>query len=710
MNDVDLSKCSDDDLIRLVKAVEIKNTRVHFAKNCHRNTKGERLEFSRFRHMLDLYNSVSPHIVIVGAAQVGKTDWLIVDTFAASYNNLSVFFVLPKVDFLIAYSKEKIKKPLSLSPEYKLLNKESISESIQFLQFGSGLIKIVGGNVPSDFTSFSADCLDGDSLITTTLGDIRIKDLHRYVRQDIILSSDSEGHYHTNRLTCWMKKEPKWVNRYVFSNGKYLDATPDHKIWTSVGWLPIEVAATQLRSLAVGTFQMPVVFITSVEPVGVKEVFDISVENDHSFFANGVKVHNCYTIDEIDKCDSMDNIELGYSRLQGSIYKFTRIVSNPTTKEAPIWQHFLNSDQKVWKCPCQECGEFSEINWFASIVNEVEDGAGNVISHILRDTEWRVGCGRDIYIKCPKPECTGNIDRFHPDCFWEAQNPESKISGFHMPSLISPLSSVEQGWAEYSNGLQNPSKMAKFYSMFLALPYAPVGSKITTNLLFNCVGKTPAAQFSVSCQLPDHAAIPQGTHKGPCSMGIDTSPNHIDIRISSNESGKRKMVYVGKIDCQGQSVDFVEARLHNLVELYNVNCAVIDIGPEKLLAMGFAKNAKCPVWLCKFLGRGEERLMKYNYGDMIISIDRTEALDRTYAQLKTAKNLLPTNYPYIMQGAYVSEMTALVREVSEDSKGNIRYSWTKGTDHAFLADTYDILAFDIIQEDVITGEQCIFVG
>lgn len=575
MNDVDLSKCSDDDLIRLVKAVEIKNTRVHFAKNCHRNTKGERLEFSRFRHMLDLYNSVSPHIVIVGAAQVGKTDWLIVDTFAASYNNLSVFFVLPKVDFLIAYSKEKIKKPLSLSPEYKLLNRESISESIQFLQFGSGLIKIVGGNVPSDFTSFSADC---------------------------------------------------------------------------------------------------------------------------------------YTIDEIDKCDSMDNIELGYSRLQGSIYKFTRIVSNPTTKEAPIWQHFLNSDQKVWKCPCQECGEFFELNWFASIVNEVEDGAGNVISHILRDTEWRVGCGRDIYIKCPKPECTGNIDRFHPDCFWEAQNPESKISGFHMPSLISPLSSVEQGWAEYSNGLQNPSKMAKFYSMFLALPYAPVGSKITTNLLFNCVGKTPAAQFSVSCQLPDHAAIPQGTHKGPCSMGIDTSPNHIDIRISSNESGKRKMVYVGKIDCQGQSVDFVEARLHNLVELYNVNCAVIDIGPEKLLAMGFAKNAKCPVWLCKFLGRGEERLMKYNYGDMIISIDRTEALDRTYAQLKTAKNLLPTNYPYIMQGAYVSEMTALVREVSEDSKGNIRYSWTKGTDHAFLADTYDILAFDIIQEDVITGEQCVFVG
>lgn len=575
MSSLDLSKCSDDDLIRLVKAVEIKNTRVHFAKNCHRNTKGEKLEFSRFRHMLDLYNSVSPNIVIVGAAQVGKTDWLIVDTFATAFNNLSVFFVLPKVDFLIAYSKEKIKKPLSASPEYRAINKESITEAIQMIQFGPGLIKIVGGNVPSDFTSFSADL---------------------------------------------------------------------------------------------------------------------------------------YVIDEIDKCDSMDNIEMGYSRLQGSIYKFSRIVSNPTTKEGPIWQHYLKSDQRVWKCPCQKCGKFFELDWFKSVVNEVEDGSGNVISHILRDTEWRVGIGRDIYIKCPDSECGGNIDRFHPDCFWESQNPDSKIEGYHMPSLISPLSSVEQGWAEYSHGLQNPSKMAKFYSMFLALPYAPVGSKVTTNLLFNCVGKTPESQFSVNCQFPDHATIPEGTHKGPCSMGIDTSPNHIDIRISSNERGKRKFVYVGKIDCQGQSVDSVEAKLHYLVELYNVSCAVIDIGPEKLLAMGFAKNAKCPVWLCKFLGRGEERLMKYNFGDMIISIDRTEALDRTYAQLKTAKNLLPTNYPYIMQGAYVSEMTALVREVSEDSKGNIKYSWTKGTDHAFLADTYDILAFDIIQEDIITGEQCVFVG
>lgn len=557
----------------MIKSIEIKNTRVHFAKNCHRNTHGERLEFDRFRHMIDLYNSVSPDIMIVGGAQIGKTDWLVVDTLAAAYNNLSVFFVLPKHDHMTAYCKEKVKKAIDLSPEYKSLNKNAISDAIGLLQFGSGLIKFVGANVTADFVSFSADQ---------------------------------------------------------------------------------------------------------------------------------------YVTDEIDKCESDDNLELGYSRLQASKFRFTRIVSNPTTTDGRIWQKWLQSNQQVWVCPCSKCGEFTDLDWFKCVVEEVEDSQGNVVSHILRDREWYPGIGRDIYIKCPQPGCDGNIERFSPHCYWKAKYPERKLAGYHMPSLISPLSSVEDGWVKYRAGLDNPSRMSYFYSMFLALPYAPVGSKVTPNLLGNCVGKE-TQQYTVQC-LPDHARIPEDTHPGPCSMGIDTSPNHVDIRISSNERGKRKMVYIGKLDIQGQAEHVVQQQLLTLAERFNVSCAVIDIGPEKILATGFQENAPFAVWLCKFLGRGEDRLLKYNQSDMIISVDRTEALDRVYSQLKTGKNLLPANYKSIMQGVYVSEMTSLVREVSEDKAGKLRYSWTSGNDHAFLADAYDIMAWDIIQDDVLTGEQCVFVA
>lgn len=570
---MDVTTLTDDQLHKILKLLDIKDTRLHFVKDCHVNTSGERMEFSRFRHMKALYESVSAKIVIVGASQTGKTDWLIIDTLAAAFNNVAVFFVLPKVDFLKSYVKEKIKTPLSRSPEYKRLNKDSLSEAIELLQFGPSFIKFVGGNVPSDFVGFSA--------------------------------------------------------------GQYV-------------------------------------------------------------------------IDEIDQCESEDNIELGYSRLTGSIFRFERMVSNPTTETGRIWIEYMKSDQQVWVCPCSECGKHSELGWFESIVREVEDDSGNVISHMLRDSEWEPGCGRDIYVKCPHEGCDGNLDRFGDSCHWNAKKPDRPIEGYHIPSLVSPLNSVAEGWIKYRDGLNNPSKMASFFSMFLALPYAPVGSKVSTGLMERCASKEKQ-QYEVKI-LPDHAVIWEDTHEGPCSMGIDTSPNHIDIRISTNLRGKRKLIYVGKISAKEISAEAVEMQLHLLVERFHVDCAVMDIGPEKLLALDFQSNADCQVWLCKFLGRGEERKLKYNYTDMIISVDRTEALDRTYAQLKTGKNLLPSNYLHVLDGAYVSEMTALVRKVGEDKKGNLKYSWTSGNDHAFLADSYDIMGFDIIQEDVITGDQAIYIG
>jgi len=570
----DLSNLTDDQLRKWAKLIDIKNTRVEFVTKYHRNTSGDRMEFTRFRHMLALYNTVASKVVIMGGSQIGKTDWLVIDTLAAAYNNVAVFYVLPKVDFLKSYVKEKVKNPINRSLEYKAILKDSTSEAIELLQFGKSFIKFVGANVASDFVGFAG---------------------------------------------------------------------------------------------------------------------------------------GQYNIDEIDQCESEDNLELGYSRISGSIYKFERMVSNPTTTNGRIFREYQKSDQRVWMCPCTKCGKMAELDWFKSVVKEVEDDSGNVVSHVLRDKDWYQGCGRDIYIMCPQEGCDGHIDRFHQSCSWVAKNPESAVEGYHMPSLISPLNSVSDGWARYRDGLNNPSKMSSFYSMFLALPYAPVGSKVGVGLLERCASTQGKLQYTVKI-MPNHATVWEETHPGPCSMGVDTSPGHIDIRISCNEGGKRKMIYVGKLNAREVSAESLEASLHLLIEQYNVQCCVIDIGPEKLLAMDFQANAKCPVWLCKFLGRGDERLMKYNYTDAIISIDRTEALDRAYAQLKTGKNLIPINYRHILDGAYVSEMTSLVREVSEDSKGNLKYSWTKGTDHAFLADTYDILAFDIIQEDVLSGNETIFIG
>lgn len=557
---------SDVDLRRMIKLLAVKDSRIQFVTNAHRNTRGERMEWTRFSHMKELYNSTSPKIAIMGGAQIGKTDFIVVDTLAMAYNGLNAFFVLPKYDMRDSYVQEKFQKPLSISPEYKNIVREGVMSRIQLMQFGHGVIKFVGGNVPSDFVSFSADVL-----------------------------------YH----------------------------------------------------------------------------------------------------EECDKCDSEENLELSFSRLDGSDYKFQRFVSNPTTKSGQIWKRYAVSDKRVWMVPCDSCGECSELDWFRSVVIADEDDSGNVVNYNLRDKKWRAGCGRDIYVICPKCD-SGTLQRLSPEAHWKATaESEQRIEGYHMPSIISPNNSVSELYLEFKAGLENPAKMGRFYSMRLALPYAAVGSRVSDSLLNNCVEEE--TYFEIN---PDFACVPGHSHPGPCSMGIDCSPTHLDIRISTTgPNGKRRCVYLGKIDGKSWFT------LHDLIERYNVQVAVIDIGPEILNAKEFQESAKCTVWRCKYLGVGADRSGKLNHVDMIVSIDRTEALDKGYSNLRTRKNMLPRNYDQIFGGNYAKEMCDLSREVREDAKGNIKYEWVGSThDHHRHCDAYDLIAFEMMNEFVIDTKTSLYIG
>lgn len=566
MEEVNLSELSDSDLRRVIKFIDIRNTRLKFATQYHRNTKGDRLEFDKFAHMRELYNTVDRRIVIMGGAQIGKTDWLVIETFACAYNGLNVFFVLPKFDMRDNFVQEKMQRPISMSPEYRAIIRDSTFARLTQTQFGKGIIKCVGASVPADFTSYSADV---------------------------------------------------------------------------------------------------------------------------------------YCIDELDQCEDTSNIELGFSRMDQSEYKIERFVSNPTSKSGLIYRYFSASDQRKWVCPCDKCGEFSELDFFKSVVEEQVDKEGNLTGHVLRDSSWRPGCGRDISLICPV--CgSGVLDRLHPDRFWrKSVEGPGLAAGYHMPSLISPNVAVADVYREFRDALENPTNLTRFYAMRVAVPFAAVGSRVSDMLLEHCADPDYSLEIH-----PGYACIRGDAHPGPCSMGVDVSPTHLDIRISAYDRGRRRMVYVGKIDPNNFNL------LFELVERYHVQIAVIDIGPERLLSEDFQKNAKCAVWMCKYRGSAEDRTMKLNFSDMIISVDHTEALDRGYSQLKTRKNILPKNFMYLLNGAYQEEMCALVREIDEDKKtGNVKYSWVGHKhNHHRHADVYDLLAFELLSEDVLIGSECCYVG
>jgi hypothetical protein len=76
----------------------------------------------------------------------------------------------------------------------------------------------------------------------------------------------------------------------VFSNGTRLTCTPDHRVYSfdAMLWRQVQNCLGHEVPTTSGT-----ALIVELVPVGKRHVYDIEVEDVHSFFANGIAVHNC---------------------------------------------------------------------------------------------------------------------------------------------------------------------------------------------------------------------------------------------------------------------------------------------------------------------------------------------------------------------------------------------------------------------------------
>ena len=508
-------------------------------------------------------------MVIVGAAQIGKTDWLVITVLAAAYNGLNVLYVLPTLEQKNKYVVEKVKRPISKSDFYSSVVKDSETNSQKQIEFGKGLIRFVGGVSENEFKSYSADLV---------------------------------------------------------------------------------------------------------------------------------------VIDETDEIDNEYNINQSFSRLRGSKHKLIRLVSNPKGKKGYITKKYELSDKSVRMCPCDKCGEFSELDWFKCVVKEITDVDGNVLSYALRDKDWQKNCGRDINLKCPIPGCDGNVNRHSRKSVWQpTQESKYNIVGYHMPSLCCPaLNEVEELYYKFDQAIDSPSEMKTFYETCLGIPYDGSGLKVSDNVLNKC---SENSEFKF--QLEDNFAYLYHTWSNEegslfkssdiCAMGIDYATTHLDISISKKISDRQHMLlYVGKVDPK-----LGEYQVHELIERYNVEVCVMDMLPAQNFAQTLQENAICDFWLCKYLGAGSGRKAKFNDIDRTVVIDRTDCLDRSYSTLKVGGLLLPNNYQYLIEGNYAKEMQALSCVMLESAKGKIVRKWDgSNNDHARHSDGYRNLAAYLMRDEM----------
>lgn len=152
------------------------------------------------------------------------------------------------------------------------------------------------------------ECITGDSVVLTRDGPVAMKDLSNFVGKELASFSDNSVVW--KKITKFHKKGVKPVVKLTLTNDLTIRCTKDHLLMTENGWIPAGLLNQQSQILCHANAEKTsgkassidsrnvcdtnYVQIESIQECGNEEVFDITVEDTHCFFANGMLVHNCH--------------------------------------------------------------------------------------------------------------------------------------------------------------------------------------------------------------------------------------------------------------------------------------------------------------------------------------------------------------------------------------------------------------------------------
>ena len=144
------------------------------------------------------------------------------------------------------------------------------------------------------------ECVVGETLVIDAERGRRVK-IEDVVKGSVPLahtfSCDADLKLRKRRVLAGTASGPRMVHRLRTALGRELMATPEHPLLTVNGWPPLgslrpgdHIAAPRTPEMADVDWDR----VVSVEPVGVRETYDLTVEGDHNFVANDLVVHNSH--------------------------------------------------------------------------------------------------------------------------------------------------------------------------------------------------------------------------------------------------------------------------------------------------------------------------------------------------------------------------------------------------------------------------------
>ena len=354
----------------------------------------------------------------------------------------------------------------------------------------------------------------------------------------------------------------------------------------------------------------------------------------------------------LDELDEMDNRapEIARKRLGHSLIAEERTASTPTYSGRGIHAEYQATDQREWQTRCEHCG-----NWQTTAINDVVkewDALG-------RPTRWNGQGTNRAFVSCQKcgKELTGQ-------CQWVAAYPSRDVIGFHvtkfcsprvdLPAIVKTLESVDE------------TKRKECFNQDLGEPHTPRGGQITDEILDAC-----RRDYAHEARVGEYAVM--GIDIGSVLYGV--------IRgRADRETGEVPQRWAGEIE-SFEAIPF-------MMQKYNVATLVIDALPETTKARELqAKFRPGVVWLAYYtLHSKHGDYIQWDADDLIVSTDRTRALDAMFARLYAGKATLPANARDVRD--YYKHLKSQVKVVN----GNAASYVETGPDHFAHAENYCMIA------------------
>ncbi|MEX2223601.1 MAG: DNA polymerase III subunit alpha [Candidatus Rokuibacteriota bacterium] len=144
------------------------------------------------------------------------------------------------------------------------------------------------------------ECVVGETLVIDAETGRRVR-IEEVVKGNVplthTLACDADLKLRKRRVLAATASGPRIVHRLRTALGRELMATPEHPLLTVNGWQPLgslrpgdHIAAPRTLELSDVDWDQ----VVSVEPAGMRETYDLTVEGDQNFVANDLIVHNSH--------------------------------------------------------------------------------------------------------------------------------------------------------------------------------------------------------------------------------------------------------------------------------------------------------------------------------------------------------------------------------------------------------------------------------